>query len=50
VERHEAVGIKSDAKEAIAFALLANDCILGLPTNVAGATGGRPVIMGKVMA
>lgn len=50
VETHEAVGINSDAKEAIAFALLANDCILGLPTNVAGATGGRPVIMGKVMA
>lgn len=50
VETHEAVGMNSDAKEAIAFALLANDCILGLPTNVSGATGGRPVVMGKVMA
>ncbi|HWI62339.1 MAG TPA: anhydro-N-acetylmuramic acid kinase, partial [Symbiobacteriaceae bacterium] len=48
VETHEAVGINSDAKEAIAFALLANDCMLGLPTNVPGATGGRPVVMGKV--
>lgn len=45
---HEAVGIDSDAKEAIAFALLANDCILGLPTNVTGATGGRPAVLGKV--
>lgn len=48
VGTHEAVGINSDAKEAIAFALLANDCILGLTTNVPGATGGRPVVMGKV--
>lgn len=49
VMTHEAVGINSDAKEAIAFALLANDCILGLPTNVSGATGGRPVVMGNVI-
>ena len=48
VMTHEAVGISSDAKEAIAFALLANDCILGLPTNVPGATGGRLAAMGKV--
>jgi anhydro-N-acetylmuramic acid kinase len=45
---HEAVGIHSDAKEAMAFALLANDCVLGLPTNVPGATGGRPAVLGKV--
>lgn len=45
---HEAVGMNSDAKEAIAFALLANDCVLGLTTNVPGATGGRPAILGKV--
>lgn len=49
VMTHEAVGISSDAKEAIAFALLANDCVLGLPTNVPGATGGRPAVLGKVM-
>jgi anhydro-N-acetylmuramic acid kinase len=48
VMTHEAVGIDSDAKEAIAFALLANDCVLELPTNVPGATGGRPVVLGKV--
>lgn len=50
VMTHEAVGINSDAKEAIAFALLANDAILGLPTNVPGATGGRPAVLGKVIA
>ncbi|HEY3366850.1 MAG TPA: anhydro-N-acetylmuramic acid kinase [Symbiobacteriaceae bacterium] len=49
VVTHEAVGINSDAKEAIAFALLANDCILGLPTNISGATGGHPAVLGKVM-
>ncbi|HYF90908.1 MAG TPA: anhydro-N-acetylmuramic acid kinase [Symbiobacteriaceae bacterium] len=49
VMTHEAVGINSDAKEAMAFALLANDCILGLPTNMPGATGGRPAVLGKVM-
>ncbi|MDB4894291.1 MAG: anmK, partial [Firmicutes bacterium] len=48
VVAHEAVGISSDAKEAIAFALLANDAILELPTNVSGATGGRPAVLGKV--
>lgn len=48
VQTHEAVGIDSDAKEAIAFALLANDCILGLPTNISGATGGRAAVLGKV--
>lgn len=50
VMTHEAVGINSDAKEAIAFAVLANDCVLGLTTNVPGATGGRPAVLGKVMA
>jgi anhydro-N-acetylmuramic acid kinase len=49
VMTHEAVGINSDAKEAIAFALLANDCAAGLPTNVPGATGGRPAVLGKVI-
>lgn len=48
VMTHEAVGIDSDAKEAIAFALLANDALLGLPTNVPGATGGRPAVLGKI--
>jgi anhydro-N-acetylmuramic acid kinase len=45
---HEAIGINSDAKEAIGFALLANDALLGLVTNVTGATGGKPAVLGKV--
>ncbi|MBI4278792.1 MAG: anhydro-N-acetylmuramic acid kinase [Armatimonadetes bacterium] len=46
----EDLGVNSDAKEAIAFALLANDAALGLPTNVPGATGARrPVVMGKFL-
>jgi anhydro-N-acetylmuramic acid kinase len=35
-------------KEAMAMALIANDTIAGLNTNVAGATGGRPTILGKI--
>jgi len=35
-------------KEAMAMALIANDTILGLQTNVAGATGGKPTILGKI--
>ena len=43
----EALGWDGDAKEAVAFALLANDAILGLPTNVPGATGAhRTVTLG----
>lgn len=45
----EALGWNGDAKEAVAFALLANDAILGLPTNVPGATGAsRAVTLGKI--
>ena len=38
----------SEAKEAMAMAMIANDSIAGLHTNVAGATGGRPTILGKI--
>lgn len=39
-----------DAKEAVLFALLANDRLFGLPTNVPAATGaGWPVSLGKVV-
>ncbi|HEX7150130.1 MAG TPA: anhydro-N-acetylmuramic acid kinase [Thermoanaerobaculia bacterium] len=38
----------SDAKEAMAMAMIANDSVAGLNTNVAGATGGRPTVLGKI--
>lgn len=38
----------SQAKEAMAMAMIANDSVAGLTTNVAGATGGRPTILGKI--
>ena len=37
-----------DAKEAMAMALIANDSILGLPTNAPSATGAAPTILGKI--
>ena len=38
----------SEAKEAMAMALIANDSVQGLDTNVGTATGGRPTILGKI--
>jgi anhydro-N-acetylmuramic acid kinase len=35
-------------KEAMAMALIANDTISGLDTNVPGATGGRPTALGTI--
>ena len=34
-------------KEAMAMALIANDSLGGLTTNVPSATGGQPTILGK---
>jgi anhydro-N-acetylmuramic acid kinase len=42
-------GIPSDAREAIAFAILGNETMHGRPANVPGATGARrPVVLGKI--
>lgn len=42
-------GISSDAKEAIAFAILANEMINGNPANVPSATGAsQPVVLGNL--
>ena len=43
------IGVDPDAKEAMAFALLAHDALLGLPTNAPAATGARrPVPIGQL--
>ncbi len=43
------LGVDSDAKEAIAFAILAHDAVMGLATNVPGATGARHrVVLGAI--
>lgn len=46
----EDIGLNSDAKEAVAFAVLANETINGNCNNVPGATGAkRKVILGKII-
>jgi anhydro-N-acetylmuramic acid kinase len=49
VKTHEAVGLDGDAKEAVAFALLANETLLGRPSNLPSVTGAsRAVVLGSV--
>ena len=46
---NEDLGYDSDAKEAVAFAVLANECVHGIPNSVPSVTGARhPVVMGKI--
>ncbi len=45
----ESLDFSSDAKEAIAFAILGNEFLFGNPNNLPSATGAsRPVVMGKL--
>lgn len=47
----ETVGFSPDAKEALAFALLARETVCGRPGNVPAATGARrPAVLGVVTA
>lgn len=49
VEKIESIGFSSDAKEAVCFAILANETICEHPSNVPGVTGAsRPVVLGKI--
>lgn len=44
------LGIPIDAREAVAFAILARASVLGRPNNVPSSTGAkRPVILGKIV-
>lgn len=46
---NEALGYDSEAKEAVAFAILANECVHGQFNNAPGATGAtHPVVLGKM--
>lgn len=50
VVKHEDLGWDGDAKEAVAFALLADRALQGLPGNVPKATGAqRPEVLGKIV-
>lgn len=45
----ERFGIPADAKEAVLFALLANDRILGIPAGLPAVTGAsHPALLGKI--
>lgn len=45
----EELGYSSDAKEAVAFAILGNQTVAGRPANVPAATGARePVVLGSI--
>ncbi len=49
VKKVEKLGISSDAKEAICFAVLANETISGNPSNIPRVTGAREqTILGKI--
>jgi anhydro-N-acetylmuramic acid kinase len=50
VKTHEDFGIPNQAKEALAFAILANEVIFNSPNNVPKATGAKKkVVLGKIL-
>lgn len=47
---HEDVGLDSDAKEALAFAILGAETLRGVPTSIPGATGAkRASVLGQIV-
>lgn len=49
VQTQEDLGLNSDAKEAVAFAILANDTLFGICNNAPSATGAKHgVVMGRI--
>ena len=49
VVTNEEIGLDSDSKEAVAFAILANETLNGICNNLVSVTGAKhPVIMGKI--
>ena len=43
------LGVDPDAREALTFAVLANETLMGQPGNVPAATGARrPAVLGKI--
>lgn len=49
IRRSDEFGINADAKEAIAFAILAHRTVMGLAGNLPSATGAKmPVILGSI--
>ncbi len=49
VRNIESIGFSADSKEAVCFAVLANETLCEHPSNVPGVTGAsRPVVLGKI--
>jgi anhydro-N-acetylmuramic acid kinase len=48
IKSSDAIGIHPDAKEAILFAILANECVAGEPMYAGGNATKLPVSMGKI--